>query len=160
MNPHQIIGTWLMVGWTNQVSIDNSRLTAQSWILDSDACFPDSLSLELEFQIPIVGGIPDFLKYIPYSKGQESGFHKQKFQKFAIPESRFPHMGRESLNRSNSWPADPTKQKYSHNDIIEALPYTSIPNFLACSLKIDSPESIIRLFFTTKVSWLISVEGG
>ena len=32
--------------------------------------------------------------------------------------------------------------------------------FLAYPLKIDTPESFIVLFFTTKVSTIISVEGG
>ena len=33
-------------------------------------------------------------------------------------------------------------------------------SFFAYSLKIDTPESFIVLFFTAKVSSLISVEGG
>ena len=37
---------------------------------------------------------------------------------------------------------------------------TKILRFLAYSLKLDTPESTIVLFFTTKVSSVISVEGG
>ena len=37
------------------------------------------LSVELEFWIPIVSGIPDSLSCIPDSKDQESRFHQQKF---------------------------------------------------------------------------------
>ena len=37
------------------------------------------LSVELEFWIPIVSGIPDSLSCIPDSKAQESRFHQQKF---------------------------------------------------------------------------------
>ena len=37
------------------------------------------LSVELEFWIPIVSGIPDSLSCIPDSKAQDSRFHRQKF---------------------------------------------------------------------------------
>ena len=37
------------------------------------------LSVELEFWIPIVSGIPDSLSCIPDSKAQDSRFHQQKF---------------------------------------------------------------------------------
>ena len=37
------------------------------------------LSVELEFWIPIVSGIPDSLSCIPDSKAQDSGFHQKKF---------------------------------------------------------------------------------
>ena len=61
-----------------------------------------SYTVELGFQIPIVGGIPDSDSCIPDSKAQDSGFHKQKFPRFRIlhakisriPESGFPYMGR------------------------------------------------------------------
>ena len=55
----------------------------QSRILDSTLWIPDSgfqfLSVELEFWIPIVSGIPDSLSCIPDSKAQDSRFHQQKF---------------------------------------------------------------------------------
>ena len=60
------------------------------------------LSLELEFRIPIVSGIPDSLSSILYSKAQDfgsagyifpdSGLHKIK--RVQIPESGFPYVGR------------------------------------------------------------------
>ena len=53
-----------------------------SWI-------PDSLSLELGFQIPIAGGIPDSLNCNPDSKAQDPD-SKQKYP-------RFPNMGRNLL---------------------------------------------------------------
>ena len=37
------------------------------------------MSVELEFWIPIVSGIPDSLSCIPDSKAQDSRFHQQKF---------------------------------------------------------------------------------
>ena len=37
------------------------------------------LSVELEFWIPIVSGIPDSLSCIQDSKAQDSRFHQQKF---------------------------------------------------------------------------------
>ena len=39
----------------------------------------DSLSVVLGFRIPVVSGIPD-------SKARDSGFHKQKFSGFRIPD--------------------------------------------------------------------------
>ena len=61
-------------------------------------------SVELGFQMPIVSGIPDSFSCVPDSKAQDSGFHKQNFPGFRIPqanisqipESGFPYMGRES----------------------------------------------------------------
>ena len=38
--------------------------------------------MELGFWILIVSGIPDCLSCIPYSKTQDSGFHKKKFPGF------------------------------------------------------------------------------
>ena len=60
-----------------------------------------SFSVELGFRIPIVSGIVDSYSCIPYSKAQDSGFRKQKFPRFRIPdakmskipESRFRYMG-------------------------------------------------------------------
>ena len=54
-------------------------------------------------RIPIVRGIPDSLSYIRDSKAKDSGFHKQNFPGFRIPqvnisqipEYGFPFMGRE-----------------------------------------------------------------
>ena len=46
-----------------------------------------SLSVELGFWIPIIGAIPDSLSCIPDSKTQDSGFQKQKFAGFRIPDS-------------------------------------------------------------------------
>ena len=61
-----------------------------------------SFSVELGFRIRIVSGIPDSYTCIPDSKAQDSGFHKQKFPRFwipnakisRIPESGFLYMGR------------------------------------------------------------------
>ena len=58
--------------------------------------------MELGFRIRIVSGIPDSYICIPDSKAQDSGFHKQKFPRFRIPnakisripESGFLYMGR------------------------------------------------------------------
>ena len=41
--------------------------------------YSDSLSVVLGFQIPVVSGIPD-------SKARDSGFRKQKFSRFRIPD--------------------------------------------------------------------------
>ena len=61
-----------------------------------------SFSVELGFRIRIVSGILDSYTCIPDSKAQDSGFHKQKFPTFRIPnakisripESEFLYMGR------------------------------------------------------------------
>ena len=61
-----------------------------------------SFSVELGFWIRIVSGILDSYTCIPNSKAQDSGFHKQKFPRFWIPnakisrisESGFLYMGR------------------------------------------------------------------
>ena len=61
-----------------------------------------SFSVELGFRILIVSGILDSYTCIPDSKTQDSGFHKQKFPTFRIPnakisripESEFLYMGR------------------------------------------------------------------
>ena len=55
-----------------------------------------SFSVELGFRIRIVSGIPDSYTCIPNSKAQDSGFHKQKFPRFRIPNakiSRIPESG-------------------------------------------------------------------
>ena len=43
-----------------------------------------TFSVELGFWIPILCRIPDPLSCIPYSKAQDSGFHKQNFPGFRI----------------------------------------------------------------------------
>ena len=48
-----------------------------------------SFSVELGFRIRIVSGIPDSYTCIPDSKAQDSGFHKQKFARFRIPNAKF-----------------------------------------------------------------------
>ena len=55
------------------------------------------LSVELEFWIPIVSGIPDSLSCIPDSKAQGSRFHQQKF-----PDSEIliPFFGVNSMSNS------------------------------------------------------------
>ena len=66
--------------------------------MDSGFQLPDSrsFSVELGFRIRIVSGIPDSYTCIPDSKAQDSGFHKQKFPRFRIPNaiiSRIPEYG-------------------------------------------------------------------
>ena len=51
-------------------------------VLDSGS-FP----VKLEFQFPIVSGIPDSLNCIPDSKALDSGFQKQKYPRFRNPDS-------------------------------------------------------------------------
>ena len=43
-----------------------------------------SLSVEIEFWIPIVSEIPDSLSCLPESKTQDYRFHQQKFPDFEI----------------------------------------------------------------------------
>ena len=52
--------------------------------------------MEFGFRIPIVSGIPESYSYIPDSKGQDSGLHKQIFLRSRIPHlkrSRIPSKG-------------------------------------------------------------------
>ena len=50
--------------------------------------------MELRFWIPIrISGIPESLSYIPDSKAQDYGLHKQTFPRFRNPDS-WPYMGR------------------------------------------------------------------
>ena len=52
--------------------------------------------MELGFQIPIVGGIPDPLSCIPDFKAQDSGFHKQNVKykdKFPVFQIQIPLRG-------------------------------------------------------------------
>ena len=50
--------------------------------------------MELRFWIPIrIGGIPESLSYIPDSKAQDYGLHKQTFPRFRNPDS-WPYMER------------------------------------------------------------------
>ena len=46
------------------------------------------LSVEREFWIPIVSGIPDSLSCIPDSKTRDSGFHEQNVPVFGIPRQK------------------------------------------------------------------------
>ena len=65
--------------------------------MDSGLWIPDSLSVKIGVRIPIVSGIPDYLRFIVASKAQGSGleketlpvslFHKQKFSAFRNPHS-------------------------------------------------------------------------
>ena len=78
-------------------------LASTPWILDSRYLIPDSLSVELGCQIPIVI-LKGILNHELYSGFQSpgSGFHKQEFprlrilqaQIFRIPKSGFPYIGR------------------------------------------------------------------
>ena len=56
------------------------------WIPDSRYWIPVFFFKTVEFWIPIVIGIPDSLSCIPDSKPQDSGFHKQNFLGFRIPQ--------------------------------------------------------------------------
>ena len=60
----------------NCVALSKGILARQSWILDSTQWIldPGSSSVEFEFLILIVNGIPDFLSCIPDSKAKDSGF--------------------------------------------------------------------------------------
>ena len=52
-------------------------LDSEFHAVDSGYQVPDYLSVDIEFLIAIISGIPDSLSCIPDSKNQESGFHKQ-----------------------------------------------------------------------------------
>ena len=103
---------WLFSGQVS-LEIDRSPHVRESkTLLDSGFHAVDSgfhlldsrsFSVELGFRIRIVSGIPDSYTCIPDSKAQDSGFHKQKFPRFRIPnakisripESGFLYMGRD-----------------------------------------------------------------
>ena len=53
------------------------------------ACNSSPLLVELGFQIPIVSQIVDSLSCIPDFKTHGSGFHKQNFPGFRIPNAKF-----------------------------------------------------------------------
>ena len=65
-------------------------LDSTPWVPNSKYLIVDSLSVEPEFRIPIVSGIPDSLSGIQDSKAQNFGFHDsiswipdpQKFPRF------------------------------------------------------------------------------
>ena len=59
------------------------------WISVSRYWIPDSLSVELGFQIAIVGGIPDSLRWIPDSRAQDFWFHKSGTQNTLRPKTEF-----------------------------------------------------------------------
>ena len=53
------------------------------------ACNSILLLVELGFRIPIFSEIKDSLSCIPDSKAHGSGFHKQNFPVFRIPNAKF-----------------------------------------------------------------------
>ena len=59
------------------------------WISVSRYWIPDSLSVERGFQIAIVGGISDSLRWIPDSKAQDFWFHKSWTQNTLRPKTEF-----------------------------------------------------------------------
>ena len=63
----------------------STHIRESKTVLDSEIhmpWIPDSLSVELGFQISILSKIPVSLSYIPDSKAQDSGFHERKFVGF------------------------------------------------------------------------------
>ena len=62
----------------NEKTLNNTHTTTQK--LTNNSFRNTKKHPELGFRIPIVSGIPD-------SKTQDSGFHKQKFPGFRIPDS-------------------------------------------------------------------------
>ena len=59
-------------------------LDSRFQVLDSDVFL-----VELGFWILILSRIPDSLSFIPESKVQGSGFHKQNFPGFRIPKGSY-----------------------------------------------------------------------
>ena len=73
------IGFWISTLWI---------LDSSYWILDLCQLLDSgSLSVEFGFRIPIFGGIPDSLSFIPDSKTQDFGFQRQKFPDSGIRSS-------------------------------------------------------------------------
>ena len=66
-------------------------------VLYSSLCFVS----ETWFWISIFSRIPDSLICIPDSIAQDSGFHKQKFLKFWIPQAKISRIP-DSLTRGNT----------------------------------------------------------
>ena len=60
--------------------------------MDSTLC-----QRNLEFRLPIVRGILDWLSCIPDSKAHDSGFHKQRFRWFPIPKRTLFRIGKSGL---------------------------------------------------------------
>ena len=115
--------------WKNSYNVRESKTLLDSGFHAVDSGFQlldsRSFSVELGFRIRIVSGIPDSYSCIPDSKAQDSGFHKQKFPRFRIPnakisripESGFLYMGRRlSRNPGQAstfmifWPLSPKKK--------------------------------------------------
>ena len=68
-------------------SLDFTPLIPDSMELDSGFGIRDSLSMELVFRIAIISVILVSFSWIPESKAQYSGFHKQKFHRFRNMDS-------------------------------------------------------------------------
>ena len=98
------------VGTRNSIMAFSPHVRESKTLLDSGFHAVDSgfqlldsrsFSVKLWFPIRIVSGISDSYTCIPDSKTQDSGFHKQKFPRFwipnakisQIPESGFLYMG-------------------------------------------------------------------
>ena len=102
VNVDYIFNMWSL--WSPHVRESKALLDSGFHAVDSGFHLLDSrsFSVELGFRIRIVSGIPDSYTCIPNSKAQDSGFHKQKFPRFRIPnakisrilESGFLYMGR------------------------------------------------------------------
>ena len=96
--------------WKNSYNVRESKTLLDSGFhaVDSEFHLLDfrSFSVELGFRIRIVSGIPDSYTCIPDSKAQDSGFHKQKFPRFRIPNaniSRIPGSGFLYMDWKNSY---------------------------------------------------------
>ena len=78
--------------WKNSYNVRESKTLLDSGFHAVDSGFhlldSRSFSVELGFRIRIVSGIPDSYTCIPHSKAQDSGFHKQKFPRFRIPNAK------------------------------------------------------------------------
>ena len=73
------------------------------WLSVSRYWIPDSLSVELGFQIAIVGGIPDSLRWIPDSKAQDFWFHKSWTQNTLRPKTEFTRRRFRNLRNFCLW---------------------------------------------------------
>ena len=110
VNMDYIFNMWSL--WSPHVRESKELLDSGFHAVDSGFHLLDSrsFSVELGFRIRIVSGIPDSYTCIPDSKAQDSGFHKQKFPRFRIPnakisripESGFLYMGRFMTNANVS----------------------------------------------------------
>ena len=82
-----IFNMWSL--WSPHVRESKALLDSGFHAVDSGFHLLDSRSssVELGFRIRIVSEIPDSYTCIPDSKAQDSGFHKQKFPGFRIPNA-------------------------------------------------------------------------